>query len=66
MNCKPGDWAVVVQSSKYPEHIGKLVQVHEYSEQAGGWTHTPKLPIPNVIGFSLWIQDVCLAPVKIG
>lgn len=63
MNCKPGEMAMIVRT-RHAQHLGKIVQVHSYHENCGGWTHSPSMPIgPNNFP-SLWIEDQCLKPIR--
>lgn len=63
MNCKPGDMAIIVKT-RHTEHLGKIVQVHEFHASCGGWTHSPSLPIGEQRFQSLWIEDACLRPLR--
>lgn len=63
MNCKPGDMAIIVRSRAHPEHLGKVIQVHDHYGHEIGWTHTPSLQLKNG-NPSLFICDSCLKPLR--
>lgn len=62
MNCKPGDLAVVVRARFDPSHLGKIVSVVEWDDEAGGWKVDPPIMTAGIPWRA--VADHALRPIR--